>query len=281
MPPKGKKSKCAGSTENEGVGDNEIKTNPLSTESENENGENRNKTPPLEGDEDTDSEFNEGDSYIMLKKILLNQKLVGKKSDELYNKLSKTLSDSKTSLDMYKETNDKSVKKIQGEISNTAKDLKTLQEQVEGLQSEIKDANEKLDVPQKLLEDTRTNLNLKSEIVDLKLEKKYEKEEDELKRCLLLIDGVKEHGNKKPVAVVENLMKDLGIQVKESDIKTAYRLGPLETGVSRPRTIKVHFNKANTKGESFKNIGKLKDNKNWKGIHLKFMTLSPQLNSSK
>ena len=32
-----------------------------------------------------------------------------------------------------------------------------------------------------------------------KLEKKNEKEEDELERCLLLIDGVNEHGNKKPV----------------------------------------------------------------------------------
>ena len=150
---------------------------------------------------------------LMKEKKFLNQTLAEKKSNERYNKLSKTLRDSKKSLDTYKETNDKVVKKIQSEVSNTAKDLKTLQEQVKGPQSEINDANEKLDVTQKLLEDTRSDLNLKSEIVD-KLGKKYEKEEDELKRCLLLIDGVKEHGNKKPMAVVENLMKDLGFFLK-------------------------------------------------------------------
>ena len=68
------------------------------------------------------------------------------------------------------------------------------------------------------------------------------------------------------MAVVENLMKDLGIQVKESDIKSANRFGPLNTGVSRPRTIKVQFSKANSKGEIFKNIVKLKNNKNWNDV---------------
>ena len=144
----GKKTKRGGSTGNERIGDDEIKANPLSTDPANRNGENGSKTPPLEGDEDTDSEFDEGDSYVMLKKILLNQKLAEKKSDECYNKLSKTLRDSKKSVDTYKETNDKAVKKIQGEVSNTAKELKTLQEQVEGLQSDINDANEKLDATQ-------------------------------------------------------------------------------------------------------------------------------------
>ena len=86
-------------------------------------------------------------------------------------------------------------------MSTTSNDLKTLQTQVQGLQKDIKDANERLDATQQLLDETRNDLKIKSETVE-KLDKKYEKEE-ELKRCLLLIDGVNEHGNKKPTAVVE------------------------------------------------------------------------------
>ena len=49
----GKKTKRAG-------------TNPIPTDPANENGEKGNTTPPNEGGNDTDSEFDEGDSYIML-----------------------------------------------------------------------------------------------------------------------------------------------------------------------------------------------------------------------
>ena len=259
MPPKGRtKPKPTGNSGNEANEDDSVKTPPAA-----------NVSPGTISDKNDsdDSDLQEEDSYKLLKQILLNQKLSEKKSDERYIKLNKAIKDSKKSLDGYKEVNDKAVTTIKTEVSTITKDLQTLQAQVQGLQNDLKEANERLDTAQNLLDDTRVDLNEKARIIE-KLDKKYEKDEEDLKRCLLLIDGVNEHGNKKPVAVVENLLKDLGVQIKDGDIKVAYRLGPLKPGVARPRTIKVQFNKTNTKGEIFKNVGKLKNNKNWKGIHL-------------
>ena len=101
-----------------------------------------------------------------------------------------------------------------------------------------------------------------------KLDKKYIKDEEEFNRCTLLIDGVNERDHKRPKVVIESLLKDLGVEYKETDVCTAYRLGPIRTGVSRPRSIKIIFTSTSTKGEIFKNIDKLKDQDAWKGVRL-------------
>ena len=127
-------------------------------------------------------------------------------------------------------------------------------------------ANEKLNATQKLLNETRQDLKEKAETIE-KLDKKYERDEIELKRCLLLLDGVSENENR-PSTVVNSLLADLGITTKEGDIKASYRLGALKTGIARPRTIKVKFANPKIKPEIFKNIGKPKQIVAWKGIHL-------------
>ena len=68
--------------------------------------------------------------------------------------------------------------------------------------------------------------------------------------------------------MIEELLKDLEVDVKEVDIKSVYRLGPLKTGISRPRSIKVHFTKSNVKGVIFRNIEKLQQIPKWKGVRI-------------
>ena len=58
--------------------------------------------------------------------------------------------------------------------------------------------------------------------------------------------------------VVQSLLSDLDITYKDGDIKSAYRLGDVKTGLSRPRKIRIQFSNTATKGEIFKN----------KGVHL-------------
>ena len=101
-----------------------------------------------------------------------------------------------------------------------------------------------------------------------KLDKKYSKDEEEARRCSLILDGVNERDNKRPKPVIESLLKDLGIDYKDTDFRAAYRLGPIRTGISRPRSIKIIFSSNTTKGEILKNIDKLKDLDAWKGIRL-------------
>ena len=266
MPPKGSKGRPTGRTGNAGEGNNggeqPIVTTPkgVSPKSDAE----PEGAGKLNGD--SDSDLNEEDSFLILKKILLNQKISEKKSDERFAKLSKTIKDSKRALETYKDSNDQSVKSVKDDILATTNDLKELKDRVDGLSSDLDQANEKIKATQNLLDLTRKDLLEKAVTID-KLDKKYERDEMELKRCLLLLDGVTEQ-EKRLTTVINSLLSDLGIDTKEGDIKASYRLGALKTGISRPRTIKVQFANAKIKTEIFKNIGKLKTIVAWKGVHL-------------
>ena len=169
-------------------------------------------------------------------------------------------------MDTYKEANDQKVQSVQQDIETTANELKDLKSKVEGLSQTLDQAHDKLNATQKLLDEKRQDLKEKSKTID-KLDRKYERDEQELKRCLLLLDGVSEQ-EKRPVAVINSLLADLGVETKDGDIKAAYRLGALKTGIARPRTIKVQFANPKTKAEIFRNIGKIKKNTAWKGVHL-------------
>ena len=95
MPPKGSKGRGTSRTgnTNEGTnGDQTITTTPKPKEPDSPTI----PTDPVTPDDkkqgsDSDSELNEEDSFKILKKILLNQKLSEKKSDERFAKLSKTI----------------------------------------------------------------------------------------------------------------------------------------------------------------------------------------------
>ena len=201
MPPKGSKGRTPRpGNSNEGSGDPKI-------------------TSPSEGNEvnsnhDSDSsELNEEDSFKILKKILLNQKIAEKKSDERFNKLSKSIKDSKRALDSYKETNDIAIATVKRTVNSTVKDMKDLHGKVEGLSKTLDQATAKLESTQQLLNETRKKLKYKAKVIE-KLDIKYQKDEDELKRCLLLLDGISEQ-EKRPTEVVKNLIKDLGIDIFE------------------------------------------------------------------
>ena len=91
-----------------------------------------------------------------------------------------------------------------------------------------------------------------------KVEAKLNTEEDENKRCLILIEGVPEKSKLKPREIAGNLLKELGIDFVESDIRTAYRMGQLQNNPKRGRAIKVKFSATYFKQEICKNIVKLK-----------------------
>ena len=103
--------------------------------------------------------------------------------------------------------------------------MKDLKLKVEGLQKSLDQARDKLNSTQLLLDETKSDLKSKAKIIDT-LDHKYEKGEMELKRSLLLLDGVSEQ-EKRPSVVVNSLLKDLRIETKDGDVKASYRLGPL------------------------------------------------------
>ena len=54
----------------------------------------------------------------------------------------------------------------------------------------------------------------------------------------------------------------------DADIKSAYRLGPINDNATRPRSIKVLFASNHFKYDIFKSIKNLKDKDQWKGVHI-------------
>ena len=109
------------------------------------------------------------------------------------------------------------------------------------LQSDLVSMQTKYDATQKLLDETTTNLDTYASTIT-KLDTKYNRDEKELLRCQLIIDGVKENqGNRRPKSIVINSLNDLQVDYVGADIKSAYRLGPINDKATRPRSIKVLF----------------------------------------
>ena len=133
------------------------------------------------------------------------------------------------------------------------------------MKTDLANLQHKYDESQVLLNKTTTILADFAKTVS-KLDLKYTKDEEEQMRCQLIIDGAKEQG--RPKTVVTNLLRDLGVEFSESDIKSAYRLGPVNDKATRPRSIKVQFVSNKFKYDIYKNIQKLKGNDQWHGVHI-------------
>ena len=125
-------------------------------------------------------------------------------------------------------------------------------------QQDLDRTRNKLDIASKDLKDKTATLD--------KLDQKFVKDEELHKRCLLIVDGIKEMKTTKPKSQVLLLLEDLEVECKDSDIKAAFRIGQLRKGVARPRSIKVEFTSQNTKSDIFKNIEKLRTLDNWRGV---------------
>ena len=210
----------------------------------------------------------------LLLQIIKNQKEADKKSEERFASLRKQIKESKRTLEAYQVTTDKRVTETETAISTTVADMKQLHEKVTALELKLDTTSDLLEATQQQLDGAKKEINENALTLN-KLNRKYEQDEEEIRRCTLILDGVNERDNKQPKIVIEKLLKDLTIDNKANNIKTAYRLGPLKNGVTRPRSIKVIFANSATKGEIFKNIGKLNQTDKWKGVRLSD-AISPQ-----
>ena len=211
---------------------------------------------------------------LLLLNIIANQKTADEKQETRYRNLDTLIQESKQTLEKHIEENDKELSTIKENISKNTSDLVLLQTSVTTLQADLITMQDKYEAVQRLLDQTTTSINNYLTTIG-KLDAKYLRDEDEQMRCQLIIDGVKEHGTKRPKTVVTSLLKDLEVDFVDSDIKSAYRLGPINDKATRPRTIRVQFSNTHFKYDIFKNIQKLKGKDTWKGIHISD-TVSPE-----
>ena len=219
-------------------------------------------TQPQTPDVDT-----EDPNHKLLLDIIANQKTSDEQQETRHRKLDSSIQATKLSLDKHIEENEKALSAIKGSVTSNTTEIQSLQESVKKLQSDLTSMQVKYDATQKLLDETMSNLTAYAATIT-KLDAKYSKDEEETLRCQLIIDGVKEQGNRRPKTIISNLLKDLEVDFIDADIKSAFRLGPINDRATRPRSIRIQFSTISFKYDIFKNIQKLKGKEAWKGVHI-------------
>ena len=134
-------------------------------------------------------------------------------------------------METYIANNDKVIGSIKTNVETNTKHIKAFQDEVKTMKTDLANLQQKYDESQVLLNKTTTILANFAKTVS-KLDLKYTRDKEEQIRCQLIIDGAKEKG--RPKTVVSNLLKDLGVKFSETDIKSAYRLGPVNDKATRP-----------------------------------------------
>ena len=139
----------------------------------------------------------------------------------------------KKTLEAYQTSNDEQMTETETVITTTLADMKKLHEQVIALETKLDNTSDLLEETQHQREGAKKEINENALTLD-KLNRKYERDEEEIRKSTLILDGVNERDNKRPKLVIKDLLKDLSIKNKATNIKTTYRLGPLKNGVARP-----------------------------------------------
>ena len=208
---------------------------------------------------------NQDPNRLLLLNIIANQKTSEEQQEKRFSNLDKLIQASKTTLETHIAENDKVIGTIRSNVETNTKDVKAFQDEVKTMKNDLAELQQKYDESQLLLNKTTTILAEFTKTVN-KLDVKYNRDEEENMRCQLIIDGAKEQG--RPKIIVVSLLKDLGVEFVEADIRSAYRLGPVNEKSTRPRSIKVQFVSNKFKYDIYKNIQKLKGKEQWQGVHI-------------
>ena len=219
---------------------------------------------------------NKGD---ILERLLDGQKQAKLTSQKNNDDIKKQLTDMKSLItantskfEEYVKTNDAKITKVDSSVDSMNKQIQDLQVQLKALQSQVKsvekgltDANDRVENAEKEMGEAANDFHHKTKVFQ-KVEMRLNAEEEEAKRCMVLLEGIPERTKLKPREIATNLLNELEINFVESDIRAAYRLGQLQDKQKRGRTIKVKLSASYIKQEIYKNINKLKGNRSWEGV---------------
>ena len=219
------------------------------------------------------------DKEDMLSKLLEGQKQAKLASQKHNEELKKQFTDMKTLITAnsnkfgeYVKSNDARIAKVDSSVDSMNNQIQDLQTQLKALQSQVNtvekgltNTNERVEQAEKDMGDATEELQSKSKAFQ-KVEMKLNAEEEEAKRCMVLLEGIPEKTKLKPREIAANLLNELGVNFVESDIRAAYRMGQLQNNQKKGRSIKIKFSASYIKPEIYKNIHKLKGNQGWEGV---------------
>ena len=156
----------------------------------------------------------------------------------------------------------KSFEFAQGEMTDKLNGIVKDLEEIKGENKSLKNENSKL---------KKTVINLTKKVENF--DQKFEMLEREAKRSNLCIDGVVEREGLNLIRLVNDLFRDLEIDLKAEEVCHAiFRKGKaaeVENGVgTKPRPVIIQFNDPSVKGRIFKNLRKLAGNNTWSNVFI-------------
>ena len=160
------------------------------------------------------------------------------------------------------------------QVDKQVVESKTNENNHEELKRELKDIKEELTAVTKRADESDT-VNKVQAIRIEQLENKISDLEDEKRSHNIIIEGIREKNNEDIRGIVDDLLKDLGLNYNVEWCDSIYRLGPKIDGNKRPRPIKVVFPYLRYKHLLFKQLYKLGTLQGWEGVYIND-DMSPQ-----
>ena len=158
-------------------------------------------------------------------------------------------------------------KKIDDSIRLQEFNYEKLCEKLKIQEDKVSVANEKIEKLSKKLNDAEQKQG--SQLRAFKeLEDKIEHLEREKRKKTILIEGVKDTPENTPENIIIHLFRDIGLERGIGDIDAFYRRGKQPEANSKPRPIVVSFIRLSDKIQLFRNLHKLKNNKDWKFVYI-------------
>ena len=158
-------------------------------------------------------------------------------------------------------------KKIDDCIRLQEFNFKQLSDKVKLQEEKIEKSNEKIENLSKKLDDNKVKWD-NQKLVFMEMEEKIEQLEKEKRKKTILIEGVKEQAQNTPENIIINLFRDIGLERGIGDVDSFYRRGRLNEANDRPRPIVITFVRLTDKILLFRNLHKLKNNKDWRNIYV-------------
>ena len=200
----------------------------------------------------------------ILSKLLEGQKqakVAQEKSDaeiiQQFADMKSLITTNSSKFDAYVKANDsriaaveKNVDSVITQMSVLENQLSELKELINSVEENMTSTNERFEQVERDMKEATDELQSKNKLIR-KVETKLNADEEEIKRCSILIEGVPEKNKQKPRETAGNLLKELGINFVESDIRAAYRMGRIQNNSKRGRSIKVKFSAMYFKQEMY------------------------------
>ena len=127
----------------------------------------------------------EESDHKLLLNIIANQNASDLQQETHYHQLDSTITATKQSLE-----NKKALSTIKGNVTTNTTEIQNLQASVTKLQTDLTQMQSIYDATQKVLDETTANCDSLDATIS-NLDTKYVKDEEELLRCQLIIDGIK------------------------------------------------------------------------------------------